>query len=93
MRKKTAVKVDEAEKTLEILEGGRERILTDGINVRGEGSNAGGGDSVAQEGEKGLGENTLGEIDQKAISLENVENRGQVREVSGEIWTSHQNVI
>ena len=40
-----------------------------------------------------MSENTLGEIDQKAISLENVENRGQVREVSGEIWTSHQNVI
>ena len=93
MRKKTAVKVDEAEKTLEILEGGRKRILTDGINVRGEGSNAGGDDGVTQEGERGLGKDTLGEIDQKAISPENVENRGQVQEVSGEIWTSHQNVI
>ena len=93
MRKKTAVKVDESEKTLEILEGGRKRILTDGINVRGEGSDAGSSDSVTQEGERGLGKNTLGEIDQKAISLENVENRGQVRKVSGEIWTSHQNVI
>ena len=30
---------------------------------------------------------------QKAISLENVENRGPVGEVSGEIWTSHQNVV
>ena len=48
---------------------------------------------MTQEGERGLGKNTLGEIDQKAISLENVENRGQVRKVSGEIWTSHQNVI
>ena len=35
MRKKTAVKVEESEKkVLEILEGGRKRILTDGINVR-----------------------------------------------------------
>ena len=34
MRKKTALKIDGAEKTLEILEGGRKRILTDGINVR-----------------------------------------------------------
>ena len=93
MRKKTAVKVDESEKTLEILEGGRKRILTDGINVRGEGSDAGSSDSVTQEGERGLGKNTLGEIDQKAISLENVENRGQVGEVSGEIWTSHQNIV
>ena len=40
-----------------------------------------------------MSENTLGEIDQKAISLENVENRGQVREVSGEIQTGHQNVV
>ena len=93
MRKKMAVKVDESEKTLEILEGGRKRILTDGINVRGEGSDAGGSDGVTQEGERGLGKNTLGEIDQKAISLENVENRGQVGEVSGEIWTSHQNIV
>ena len=93
MRKKTVVKVDETEKTLEILEGGRKRILTDGINVRGEGSDAGSSDGVTQEGERGLGKNTLGEIDQKAISLENVENRGQVGEVSGEIWTSHQNVV
>ena len=87
--KKTAVKVDESEKTLEILEGGRKRILMDGINVRREGSDAGGSDGVTQEGERGLGKNTLGEIDQKAISLEKVENRSQVGEVSGEIWTSH----
>ena len=53
MRKKTVVKVDEAKKTLEILEGGRKRILTDG----------GRGDGVAQEGESGLGENALGKID------------------------------
>ena len=53
MRKKTAVKADESEKTLEILEGGRKRILTDG----------GRGDGVAQEGESRLGENALGKID------------------------------
>ena len=54
MRKKTAVTIYEAEKTLEILEGGGKRILTDGINVRGEGSNAGGIDGVTLEGERGL---------------------------------------
>ena len=40
-----------------------------------------------------MGKNTPGVIYQKAISLENVENHGQVIEVSGEIQTGHQNVI
>ena len=85
MRKKTAVTIYEAEKTLEILEGGGKRILTDGINLIC--------DSVAQKEERRLGKNTPGAIYQKAISLENVENHGQVIEVSGEIQTGHQNVI
>ena len=40
-----------------------------------------------------MGKNTLCEIDQKAISLENVENHSQVREMSGEIRAGHQHVV
>ena len=61
--------------------------------MRGEGSDAGSSEVVAQKGEGGLGKNTLGEIHQETVGFEDVQNGGEVREVRGEVRTGHQNVI
>ena len=41
------MKINEAKKTPQILERGGKRILTNGINIREEGSDAGGSKDVA----------------------------------------------
>ena len=45
---------------------------------------------MAKKGESGLGKNTFGHVDQKAIGLENVQNGGEMGKVRGEIWAGHR---
>ena len=48
---------------------------------------------MAKKGESGLGKNTFGQVDQKTVGLENVQNGGEMGKVRGEVGAGHQNVV
>lgn len=55
MREESAIEVDEAKESLEILDGGGLRVGLDGGHVGLKGSDAGGGDVVSEKIQRGLG--------------------------------------
>ena len=44
---------------------------------------------MPKKGESGLGKNTFGQVDQKAIGPENVQDGGEMGKVRGEIGAGH----
>ena len=64
---------------LEILERGWQWVVTKGINMRGERSNASISDCVAQKGERRLSKSTLRQIHQENVGFEDVQDSGEVR--------------
>ena len=68
MRKETVVKVNEAEETLELFDGDRSRIVGNSLDMRRKGSNASGGDMMAEKVNRGLGKRGLGEVNEEVIS-------------------------
>ena len=63
MRKETGVKVDEAKKTLEVLNSLWLGVLENGVYVGGEGKDTCGNDMVAKEGDRRLSKGAFGEVD------------------------------
>ena len=81
MRNKTAIEVDEAEETLEILDGGGLRIVSDGLDMGGKGSDSSSGDMVAKEVHRGLGKRAFCRIDENAIGSQDGEELVEVMEM------------
>ena len=93
MRKETAVEVNEAEETLKVLNSLWLGVVENGVHIGGKGSDAGGGDLVAKEGDRRLGKGAFGEIDQKAIGLENVKELCKMGKMLGKVGAGHKNVV
>ena len=91
--KETAVEVDQAKETLEILNSVWLGVVENGVDIGGKRSDASGGDLMAKEGNRRLGKGAFGEVDQKAVGLEDVEELGEMRKVLGKVGTGHQNII
>ena len=68
-------------------------VVENGVAIGGKGSDARGGDLMAKEGNRRLGKGAFGEVDQKAVGLEDVEELGEMRKVLGKVGTGHQNII
>ena len=90
---KTAVEVDKAEKTLELLDRGGLRIVCDSLDMRGEGCDACGGNMMAEEVNGGLGKRTFFRINQDAIGSKDGENLVKVLEMLLEGRTGNEDVI
>ena len=59
VRNKTVIEVNEAKETLEIFDGGWLRIISDSLDMRGEGCDASGRDMMAEEINCRLGKGTF----------------------------------
>jgi len=92
-RNETAVEIDEAKEALEVLHSVRLRVVEDGVHMGGHGSDAGGGDLVAEEGDRRLSKGALGEVDEEAVVSEEVEELSEVGEVLLEVGAGHQDVV
>ena len=93
MGKETVVEVDQAKETLEILNSVWLGVMENGVDIGGKRSDASGSDLMAKEGNRRLGKGAFGEVDQKAVGLEDVEELGEMRKVLGKVGTGHQNII
>ena len=93
MGHKTVVKIDKTKEPLEVLGRGQQRMVANGINMRGEGSDASGSDHVTEKRERRLSKGALGQIDQETIGFEDVKAGSEMGEVKGEVRTGHQDVI
>ena len=91
--KETAVEVDQAKETLEILNSVWLGVVENGVDIGGKRSDASGSDLMTKEGNRRLGKGAFGEVDQKAVGLEDVEELGEMRKVLGKVGTGHQNII
>jgi len=83
VRKKTAVEIDEAEESLEVLDCVRWGVVENGLDVGREGGDAGGCDGVSEEGEGGLGKHTFGWVDLKAVVAKEGQKLVEVCDVLG----------
>ena len=81
MRNKTAIEIDEAEETLEILDGGGLGIVSDGLDMGGKGGDSSSGDMVAEEVHRGLGKRAFFRIDENAIGSQDGEELVEVMEM------------
>ena len=81
MRDKMVVEIDEAEETLEILDGGGLGIVSDGLDMGGKGGDSSSGDMVAEEVHRGLGKRAFFRIDENAIGSQDGEELVEVMEM------------
>ena len=89
MGNKTVVKIDKTDESLEILRRGQRQMSMNGINMKGEGSDASGSDSVTKKKERGLGKGALVQIDQEAVGTKDVQNGGEMSEVNLTVKKHH----
>ena len=81
MGHKTVVKIDKTKEPLEVLGRGQQRMVANGINMRGEGRDASGSDHVTEKRERRLSKGALGQIDQETIGFEDVKAGSEMGEV------------
>ena len=91
--KEMLVEVNEAEETLEIFDRGGLRIVGDGLDMSGEGSNARSCHMMTEEINGGLCKRAFGQVYQEAIGSQDGEELMEVMEVLLEGGAGHQNVV
>ena len=91
--KETAVEVYEAEEALEIFDRCGLRIVGDGLDMSGEGSNARSCHMMTEEINGGLCKRAFGQVYQEAIGSQDGEELMEVMEVLLEGGAGHQNVV
>ena len=74
VRNKTAVEVNKAEEALELFDGSRLRVVSNSLDMRGEGCDAGGRDMMAEEGDGRLGKGTFFGINQDTVGGQDGQN-------------------
>ena len=93
MRNKTAVEVDEAEETLEILDGGGLRIVSDGLDMGGKGSDSSSGDMVAEEIHRCLSKRAFFRINENPIGSQDGEDLVEVVKMLLKGGAGNENII
>ena len=86
MRNKTAVEIDEAKEALKVFDGGGLGIVSNGLNMGGKGSDAGGGDMMAKKVNSRLGKRAFLGVDKNAVGGEDGKDLVEVVEVLLETW-------